>query len=170
MTDKETLSDQIGRDLNFANDIAMKHVRGFIQDETFLIIQLECGDITMQEFWEKRNKLAGNKLANNNPQDASREVTNVVVNKEQHPEVPILCECGHTKNFHIEGKLNKGKCTHDNPDYCSCKKFKSKKEQTDKQTDRKGCGGSLEYVTLKCGEINDFGDVVLCPACSGDGK
>ncbi len=63
MKDKETLSDKSGMWGETTDElIYTKDVRGFIQDETFLIIQLECGDITMQEFWEKRNKLAGDKL------------------------------------------------------------------------------------------------------------
>ncbi len=40
-----------------------QHVKEFISNEEFLLIQLETKEITWKEFWEKRNKLAGEELS-----------------------------------------------------------------------------------------------------------
>ena len=42
--------------------ILVKNVKEFIRRESVLIKELYCYEITMREFWEKRDKLAGDDL------------------------------------------------------------------------------------------------------------
>ncbi len=59
-----SLSDYI---IGNANNIGVEvipvfKVKKFIKNEEFLLMQVETGEITWKEFYEKRKKLAGEKL------------------------------------------------------------------------------------------------------------
>jgi len=59
-----TLSDYIVDDMDRGDiDIVeIKYVKEFLQRETVLIVELDCGEITTEDFWKERNKLLGDEL------------------------------------------------------------------------------------------------------------
>jgi len=60
--EEPTLSDKRwkGETGAFKGDLFLiKDIRWFLQSEELLIVQLDCDEITTQEFWKRRDKLLG---------------------------------------------------------------------------------------------------------------